>query len=203
MARQIRNNSEPGLSHVERVAGRRGKNLPVAILFFLLFSNCASHLTTRGPQAIEVKYQKIYLKPLQGLEKLATADYWPDSIWQGKFLVENMQQVWKGLLAELRRCEKYGLYTVVDSTASSTFEISVEIVSSKIKADTLFIPMKITLYQKTDKRSHFITVAAYGVFRQDTSGTNNLPKLVSAFMDYRHRFPYQKAVSLIYGGDVE
>ena len=180
-----------------------GKKIPVLITGALFFVSCTYQLATRGPQAIEVKYQKIYLEPLQGLERLETADFWPDSIWQGKFLVENMQQVWKGLLAELRRCEKYGLYTVVDSTASSTVEISPEIVSAKIKDDTLFIPMKMTIYQKADKRSHVMTVDAYGLISQDTAGTNNLQKLVSGFTDYRYRFPYQKAVSLFYANGAE
>ena len=164
----------------------------------ILFCGCASNLVIREPATIEVKHQKIYLQPIKGQERLESCEFWPDSIWQRKFLVENIQQVWKNLLAEFRRCEKYGLYTMVDSVASSTVEITPEIISSRIQKDTLFIPLRIQIFYKADKRSNAITIDAYGLFESDTSEVKTVNELVSAFADYRRRFPYKKVVASFY-----
>lgn len=175
--------------------------IPVFLAIF--FHGCASNLATRKPAVIEVKHQKIHLQSIKGLEKLESSEYWPDSTWQGKFLIENMQQVWKNLLGEFRRCEKYGLYTMVDSTASSTVDIIPEVIYSRIKKDTLFISLGIKTFYQVNKRSNTMTVDAYGLFKQDTKEAVTVRALVSAFADYRRRFPYEKVVSTYYSGNTE
>ena len=177
--------------------------ISIIISLFILFYGCASNLATRKPATIEVKHQQICLQPVRGLEKLESSEYWPDSIWQGKFLIENMQQVWKNLLGEFHRCEKYGLYTMVDSTASSTVDIIPEIIFSNIKNDTLFISLGIKTFYKVNKRSNTLTVDAYGLFKQETKEAVTVQALVSAFADYRRRFPYEKVVSAYYSGNTE
>ena len=175
----------------------------IIISFFILFFGCASNLATRKPAAVEVKHQQLYLQPLKGLEKLESSEYWPDSIWQGKFLIENMQQLWKNLLGEFRRCEKYGLYTMVDSTASSTVDIIPEIIYSKIKNDTLFISLGIKTFYKAGKKSNTMTVDAFGLFKQEVKEAVTVKALVPAFADYRRRFPYEKVVSAYYSSTTE
>lgn len=170
----------------------------LTISISIIFYSCASQLATREPASIEVKHQKIHLRPIMRQDKLESCEFWPDSIWQRKFLVENIQQVWKNLLAEFRRCEKYGLYTMVDSIASSTVEVTPEIISSRIEKDTLFIALRIITFYKADKRSNAMTIDAYGLFESDTNEVVTVKELVSAFADYRRRFPYEKVVSSFY-----
>ena len=114
-----------------------------------------------------------------------------------------MQQVWKNLLGEFRRCEKYGLYTMVDSTASSTVDVIPEIIFSKIKNDTLFISLGIKTFYKASKRSNTMTVDAFGLFKSGTEEAVTVKALVSAFADYRRRFPYDNVVSAYYSGNTE
>lgn len=178
------------------------KKILLISLFLLLFS-CASNLATKRPAAIEVKHENICLQPIKGLEKLESSEYWPDSIWQGKLLIENMQQMWKNLLGEFRRCEKYGLYTMVDSTASSTVDITPEVIYSRIKKDTLFVSIGIKTYHKESKRSSTMSVDAYGLFKNDVKEAVTIQDLVSVFTDFRRRFPYGKVVSAYYSGSSE
>ena len=173
------------------------------ICLSLLFYKCASHLVTHKPAVIEVKHQKILLLPIRGLDILKSSEYWPDESKHGKLLLDNIQQIWNNLLAEFRRCEKYGLYTMVDSTASSTVLISLEIISSKLKNDTLFIPLKLKILYKSNKMSYTSTIDAYGLCASDTTITVHLQILGAAFADYRRRFPYEKTVSSFYTREVE
>ena len=172
--------------------------LVISVSISTIFISCVSQLATREPASIEVKHQKIYLQPIKGLEKLEASEFWPDSIWQRKFLVENIAQVGKNLLAEFRRCEKYGLFTMVDSLASSTVEVTPEIVSSRIEKDSLFLAVRIITFYKADGKRNTMTISAYGLFEPDAAEAVTLKEIVSAFADYRRRFPYEKVVSSFY-----
>lgn len=164
----------------------------------LIFYKCASHLATKEPTIIEVKHQKIHLQPIKRLYILESNEYWPDESKHGKILLDYIQQVWKNLLGEFRRCEKYGLYTMVDSTASSTVLISLEIISSELKNDTLYIPLKLKTLYKSDNISYTSKIDAYGLCPSDTIITAQMQILGAAFADYRRRFPYQKVVASFY-----
>jgi len=170
------------------------------IIFFIIFLHlqCANHLATNKPHIIEVKHQSINLQPISGLHRLELHELWPANKTERDFLLEQFDQVWKNLLAEFRRCEKYGLYTIVDSTGSSTVTITPGIVSMKIRNDTLHIPMEIKTYNTSEKRSAAVTIDAFGVCPTDTTSNILLQKLGKAFADYRRRFPYKNIVSLFY-----
>lgn len=170
-----------------------------SIIFCLsVFIQCSSHLASRDPDVVEVKHHTIYLQPIKGLQQLELNELWPKNKIQGSFLMENILQIWKHLLSEFRRCEKYGLYTMVDSTVSSTVHITPQIIAMRVKRDTLHIPIKIKTFNTAEKRSTSLTINAYGLCPPDTTDTVSFQRLSIAFADYRRTFPYQEIVSLFY-----
>ena len=173
----------------------------VLILFAAVFLVCASHLATKSSDVIAVKHQNLYLQPISGLDKLALLEEWPADKNQGTFLLEQFSFLNKNLLAEFRRCEKYGLYTMVDSTGSSTVTVTPELSSPRIRNDTLHLPMILKAYNKSEKRVGTVTISAFGLCPVDSTGTIPLQKLGKALADYRRRFPYKKIVALFYAAE--
>ncbi len=168
------------------------------IFYFSVFIQCSSHLTSRDPDVIEVKHHTIYLQPIKGLQQLELNELWPKNKIKGSFLTENILQIWKHLLSEFRRCEKYGLYTMVDSTVSSTVHITPQIITMRVRNDTLHIPIKIETFNTAEKISASLTIHAFGLCPSDTSDTVTFQKLSVALADYRRTFPYQETVSHFY-----
>jgi len=173
----------------------------ICVTMFLLVNifQCGSRGPTQKSDTIDIKHQNVYLRPLEGIDMVKTSTFWPENRDIEKILLEYMQEMWNNLLVEFRRCEKYGLYKMVDSSGAPTVVITVKIGSSKIRNDTLSMPVTIKTFIKSMKQTYTLSVDAYGIGSQDsTSESNQLYYLGAMFADYKRKFPYQKAVSAFY-----
>lgn len=174
------------------------------ILFFFFISlqslHCGSSIELKGPVTINVNYQKISLQPLKGWENIISCGYWPKKENMDELLIDYIQQVWKTLYAEFRLCEKYGFYIMVDSTELHTVEISLTILSSEIRNDTLFIPIKISTTQKAMNKKYSGEINGFGILPSPYDSTTQLSMqdLVAVFNDYERRFPYKEVVAPYY-----
>lgn len=167
------------------------------ILFFILSINCSSHLVNQNSRAIIITHQNLYLAPIEGLDILESNKLWPKNNRLKIFLLNSMEQLYKNLLSEFRRCEKFGLYTMVDSTLSSTITINLTIQTSEQKHDTLFIPIIISTHHIASKKTESHSIESIGICPQDSSMTP-LQMLGSTLADYQRNFPYQKIVKTFY-----
>ncbi len=171
--------------------------LSIGILICAL--QCGGAKTVAPIKTIPVEHERLYLQPIKGLERLQTSLYWPEDRNVAKVLIDYMETTWKNLLAEFRRCEKYGLYTMVDSTEAPTVFVSVEIINTKFFKDTLQIPLSIKTFHTANRRKHTITQKAYGVSQKDDQKqANSFYHLGAAFADYTRRFPYSEVVAVFY-----
>lgn len=171
------------------------------IRWFLIISliQCGSRFAVQKLDTIDIKHQSVYFEPIKGIEILKTGSFWPEDKNIEKVLLDYIMQVWKGILVEFRRCEKYGFYRMVDSTEAPTVVISSKIVSSRIRNDSLIIPVEIKTVFKSDNRTYTLSVDASGVGTVDsTVESNTLYYLGAIFADYRRSFPYKKVVSSFY-----
>ena len=154
----------------------------------------------QNSDTINVNYQKISLQPFKGWENIISSDYWPHKDKIDDLLIHYIQQVWKSLYTEFRLREKYGFYNMVDSMELNTVEISLKILSSEFRNDTLFIPIKISTYQKAVNKRYSAEINAFGILsgRSDSSVQLSVQDLVAVFDDYKRRFPYEKVVAPYY-----
>jgi len=159
---------------------------------------CTPHNSVKNSynNKIDLKYQRIYLLPITGLEILESASYWPENKNTRKYLKEYIYQTWRTLLAEFRSYEKYGLFTMVDSNVTASIDILVEITSTEFKNDTLYIPVKIKVYSRISKKSNESLLNLYGICKMHYEQTSlkSYYCLGEALTNYQKRFPYKEIV---------
>lgn len=164
----------------------------------VLFS-CTAHLVNRNSSsAVQIQYQKVFLKPIEGISCITESRFWPDTLCEKAMVSDNMNQLWKNLLSEFRRCEKYGLYTMVDSMESYSVEVSVKLISAVLQGDTLSIPLNVTIENKVFSQNNTYQIPAHGICYPYTDTMPACYRIGSGISDYKRCFPYQEIVSKIY-----
>ena len=171
----------------------------VAMILISFFCRCGSGRKVQKPMTIDITHQSVYLKPIMGLDVLRSSSFWPQERSVENVLLDYVRQVWKELLIEFRRCEKYGLYSMIDSTGTPTVIVTVKVVSSRIRNDSLIIPLEIKTVNKSNKKSYTLTVDACGSVKGNSSEKADAAYYLGAvFADYKRNFPYKKVVSSFY-----
>lgn len=174
----------------------------IYVIIFIngIIFNCSLHQIRKNPASTLIRHKSIFLHPIHGLDILKSSNYWVDNNTYENLLIAYIEQVWKNLYAEFRRCEKYGLYHFVENDALSSVTISLNIYATELRNDTLFMTMHLNSYFKSEKARYSWPINAFGLCpaKSDTTITADLQVLVAAFSDYRRRFPYEEVVSRFY-----
>ena len=168
------------------------------ILATVLFS-CSAHLVNKNSSsAVKIQYQKVFLKPIEGISCITESRFWPDTLCEKTMVSDNMNQLFKNLLSEFRRCEKYGLYTMVDSMESYSVEVTIRLLSAALQGDTLCIPLNVTIVSRVFSQKHTCQIPAYGLCHSYADTVPACYRIGSGIADYKRCFPYQEIVSKIY-----
>jgi hypothetical protein len=162
-------------------------------------SLCGPPPQRNAPGRIEVEHEKLYLAPIDAEGVLSTCTGWPADKGLRELLLDNIRGIRANLIDELKRSQKYGLYTVVDSLHAPTVTIELAIVSRDRRGDTLFLPLEARVRHAAAGKTFTREIRAFGVVPSDSS--SRLPAyqwLGHALADYRRRFPHRRFVGEFY-----
>lgn len=160
---------------------------------------CMSRLKNSDVAVIKANFHKIYLMPIANIQELSTIDWWPRGKDKSRILNHYISQLYRNLLAEFRKSEKYGLFTMVDSTASSSITVSLHIQSWEMAHDTLVVKFLLDTYYPATGKLISVTVNSFGVVPPlDTNAVpvyDTLQVLGVTFADLVRHFPYTSVVT--------
>jgi len=152
---------------------------------------------------IPVAEERLSLSPLIMEATFEHLTGWPRDPERQKILLENFTDIWKKLLSEFRRCQKYGLYTVVDDNADPTIRIAVVVSSVEIRNDTLFMPGRIEAERLRDDQRFTVTVPVVATVSGSAKSHEPFHYYGNLMSDYSRRFPFTELVSYFYRHKLE
>jgi hypothetical protein len=179
------------------------KPLPSVILCVIaaaFLPHCGKKVVKQPLPSISVDYEKLMVTPLRGFETLSKIEGWPTDSGQISALTAELEQVREEFLGELRRCEKYGNYTVVDSLLGPTVIISPRLAFRFIRHDTLYMPLFLEVENRASGKKYSVEIAAFGKLGPPSPTVPTLHRLGLALASYRRDFPYSRTVSLFHPG---
>ncbi len=160
----------------------------IAIAFWLM---CSRPPRTDSDVTIPVEYEKIYLAPIAGYEKLKDWEQWPVDAHKSRVLLSEFEEVHKRLLAEFHRCEKYGLFTMVDSNEAPTIIVTPVVNTGDMRGDTLQIAVSALVHHNALGRDYSYAIKGMGIADLPLSPNNAYRFYGLGLADYRRRFPYR------------
>jgi hypothetical protein len=168
-------------------------------IYLVILCNCIAprRNVIEGIATIPVEHERLYLAPLKNDVSLESLESWPQEPAKQKILLKNISDIWKKLKSEFIRCEKFGLYKIVEDTEHPTVRISVTLISIE-ENSSLSIPVRLEVERLPDGHHSVYTVPAYAaapVSKKDTNPFNYANRL---FSNYRRNFPYIQIVSFFY-----
>ena len=174
--------------------------LSVSLLIVLAcFCSCiaVNRNVSEGTATIPVEHERLYLAPLQNDISLENLRFWPQDPDKQKILLKNFSSIWEKLKREFKRCEKFGLYKMVEDTEHPTVRISVTLISAE-EGDTLFIPVRLEIERLSDRHHSIYTVPANATAAVSKKEKNPFGYMNKLFSNYRRNFPYIQIVSFFY-----
>ena len=148
--------------------------------------------------AIPVAGEKIFVGPPLDSSNIRGLDGWPDDKSSQDLLLINYRTMYKNLLVEFRRSEKFGLYEIVDDSLAATTVISPVLLRSSLNKDTLTLPVCLTVKQRGSKKVVVHTIPARGVYRAHSKPKSPFHFLDALLADFCRTFPYKSAVGAFY-----
>ena len=165
----------------------------------LLFSlSCVHQVHNRPelePATIPVENERLYLAPLVVEASLENLSGWPQDPTRQKILLKTVNDIWNRLKGEFRRCEKLGLYEMVEDTQNPSMRISVTIISAEIVDDTLRMPVRLQAERLPDGQKFIYSIPALATAPSHENDFHFLGLLLG---DYKRNFPGKLLVSFFY-----
>lgn len=173
----------------------------ILIINSILWLHCGASKKIQYP--IETQNRSISLYKLIDLNHFYNSSLYDSS--SNKKLYDNIvlketDLIYKNLLSELRRCAKFGLYQVVDSTDPHEISIKIEFLPSTVVEDSLLLPFKAITTDLTTKQKEEI-LYNYKAFIPSYNYKDNKSALYIAgrtLLSYRKFFPYEKIIKRYY-----
>lgn len=147
---------------------------------------------------IPVVEERLSLSPLISEATMNDLAYWPTAPEQQKILLENLNIIWQNVLAEFRRCEKLGLYTMVDDNDNPTYRISLTLTSLELKNNTLYMPVRMQAERLRDDKRFIYTLPAKASEKSTLNPQRAFHYYGLLLGEYRRRFPAHDIVSFFY-----
>ncbi|MBN1309591.1 MAG: hypothetical protein JXA18_16845 [Chitinispirillaceae bacterium] len=158
---------------------------------------------THVAATIPVADERLCLSPLISEARVENLPDWPSDPQQQKILLKTFDEIWKRLLAEFRRCQKYGLYTMAEDHDNPTVRISVMLTGVEFVKDTLVMPVRLQAERLRDDQRFVYTLPAIAVIQSKKRASQPFHYYGQLFSDYRRRFPYAVLVSFFYRHTIE
>ncbi|MBN1578795.1 MAG: hypothetical protein JW913_19705 [Chitinispirillaceae bacterium] len=167
------------------------------MVWFLLAGCMPPHRseTYVAAATIPVADERLCLSPLISEAQVEHLPDWPSDPQQQKILLKTFDEIWERLQAEFRRCQKYGLYTMVDDYDNPTVRISVILTTVQFVKDTLSMPVRLQAERLRDDQRFIYTLPAIAVIQSEKKASQPFHYYGQLFSDYRRRFPYTVLVS--------
>jgi len=169
-------------------------------LLLLLGTGCIPppHIETFAEATISVAEERLSLSPLISEARLEELPNWPNDPEQQKILMRNLNDIWGEILAEFRRCQKYGLYTMVEDNDNPTFRISVILATIEFKDDTLLLPVRLQAERLRDDQRFSYTLPALASAGPQPDAKSSFHYYGQLLSRYRRDFPVKDIVSFFY-----
>lgn len=148
--------------------------------------------------AISVAEERISLSPLICEAELNKLPDWPKQPIEQQLLANNLSDAWNKLLIEFRRCQKYGLYTMVEDNDNPTFRISVILTDLLLENDTLTLPVRLQAERLRDDQRFVYTFPAKAYAHSRTRASSPFHYYGELLANYRRNFPQKDIVSYFY-----
>lgn len=180
---------------------KRNNKYLIIFTLILLFLGCGISKKMIFP--IETENRSFSLYSLRNTTYLYTSpicDSTMDKKLYDSMVKKELESIYKNLLSELRRCAKFGIYTVTDSIQPHEVSIILEFMESSIQNDSILIPFKVLTIDRETKQKE---VKVYNLKTlipkyQITDSKSKLYSAGRALLSYRKLFPYHKIISRYY-----
>jgi hypothetical protein len=172
--------------------------LPAAIAVSLAQFSCGKPVVTVAPSTVTIENEQVYIAPLAGLDDLAKIPGWPSDSGETQALLKDMDEFHTDLLAEFRRCEKYGLYTVADSSQTPTVVVTPHLDFEKVKGDSLFLVLYLVVENKANGKKFNLQIKSAGIFDSRKKANSGFHRVGLVLLSYRKNFPFRETVSCFY-----
>jgi hypothetical protein len=181
-------------------------NLLRSVILILPLCACCSSskkIITYVAATISVVDERLSLSPLVSEAQIEQLPHWPVDPDQQKTLLKNFDDIWNKLLAEFRRCQKYGLYEMVDDDHNPTIRISVVLSDVTMERDTLSMPLRLQAERLRDDQRFIYTIPAKAYTPSEDRASSSFHYYGRLLSAYRREFPYRDIVSFFYKHKLE
>ena len=162
------------------------------LIVALMLSSCASP-GAKPPIHIDARTQKIAVQSLTGLTRSVPDALLPPGQWDRDILQNELDEVRTRLVAELHRGERFGQYSVVDSTEPAGIIIGIDLLDVTVAGDTITFPFEITVTNRILGTTMTQTITSRGICEETPPGAGPERTAVlrtgSALMDNARNFP--------------
>ncbi|MDD5674258.1 MAG: hypothetical protein PHC61_08850 [Chitinivibrionales bacterium] len=169
------------------------------------FSGCVMMLAacvgnaTFVPARRPIPNQKVYIyAPIRNDAGLASLDSWPPDSGSRVLLREYFAELQRRITGEMRRCEKYGYYAIIDDSAGATVRMRCALLSARLQGDTVEIPFTIQLIFAGKKETLNDTIYSRGIYKPKSPAEKPLYYWGYILSDYVRNFPYRRLGELFY-----
>jgi hypothetical protein len=170
-----------------------------AFCAIMLFCSPAPHEKDDSAQkGVPAINERIWLAPFINASNIASIEGWPDDSLQRAIIMGHFDKVESRLLSELRRCEKYGLYTMVDDSNAASMIMTVTFMPFSRDYDTVTIPVKIKIGSTVSATAYEYKFHPRASAYREMREKNRFHYVGLILLDYVNDFPYQAIARLLY-----
>ena len=179
--------------------------ITIGIVAVCMYLGCspAPRIETWVAATISVVDERLSLSPIISEAEVEHLPDWPEDQARQKILLKEFNAIWNRLNAEFRRCQKYGLYDMVDDNDNPTIRISIVLSDVEMTGDSLQMPVRLQAERLRDDQRFIYTIPAKAWVsprERAQSPFHYYGRLLGA---YRRNFPYRDIVSFFYRHKLE
>jgi hypothetical protein len=127
----------------------------------LFFCTPAPHETAEAtPASVPAENERLWLAPIFNNTRVEDLEGWPRDSLEKSILLRHFDAIRDKLLSELRRCEKYGLYKMVDDSAGATMHLFITLDGYTKAKDTLTMPIDLHVASHSNTAGYDFTFYA-------------------------------------------
>lgn len=164
-----------------------------------LFCSPAPHknddFANKGVPAINAR---IWLAPLVNTSNIASIEGWPDDSLQQTIIMRRFDKIQARLFSELRRCEKYGLYTMVEDSNEASMTITVTLMPFSRDHDTVTIPAEVKIRSTVPPVDYTCKFSPRAPAFREMREKNPFHYVGLIMMNYVNEFPFKPIAHLLY-----
>jgi hypothetical protein len=167
------------------------------LLLLAIFTGCAPMLKTT-PARFLLQNEKVLLYPLADNSARTALPGWPADSASRKILDDFLLRLQERITDELRRCEKYGNYVLVDDSTVATVRLGLRLLPARMRGDSLCCGCAVWVKKPGSALQTLDTLFSCGVYKPQAAAENALYYWGYIMADYVRAFPVQQLGRLFY-----